>query len=200
MTSKFTFIDDYYNGLCFSAGRATLLEWDAFIDDYYYGLCFTWKANGHSYRIRSVNGYSFVDLFWGNTSDVSWSFEIDGVIRPYCGDNFIQELREIFLTIPETLKYYKTIKLVKENFEGCTVHSLGSRNRPNTPFYCFFEAEIKKDANTSINRIDCVVNETVFFEGVKAENVSSTIEKMTDNLNLLTSFNPSVHIYERYLC
>ena len=171
-----------------------------FIDDYYYGLCFTWKANGHSYRIRSVNGYSFVDLFWGNTSDVSWSFEIDGVIKPHCGDNFVQELREIFLTITETLKYYKTIKLVKENFEGCTVHSLGSRNRPFTPFYCFFEAEIKKDANTSINRIDCVVNETVFFEGVNEENDSSTIEKMTDSINILVSFNPSVQIYERYLC
>ena len=171
-----------------------------FIDDYYYGLCFTWKANGHSYRIRSVNGYSFVDLFWGNTSDVSWSFEIDGVIRPACGANFVQELREIFLTIPETLKYYKTIKLVKENFKSCGVHSLGSRNRPNTPFYCFFEAEIKKDANTSINRIDCVVNETVFFEGVNEENDSSTIERMTDNINLLVSFNPSVQIYERYLC
>ena len=171
-----------------------------FIDDYYYGLCFTWKANGHSYRIHSVNGYSFVDLFWGNTSDVSWSFEIDGVIRPHCGDNFVQELREIFLTIPETLKYYKTIKLVKENFDGCSIHSLGSRNRPNTPFYCFFEAEIKKDANTSINRIDCVVNETVFFEGVNEENDSSTIERMTDNINLLASFNPSVRLYERYLC
>ena len=169
-----------------------------FIDDYYYGLCFTWKANGHSYRIRSVNGYSFVDLFWGNTSDVSWSFEIDGVIRPHCGDNFVQELREIFLTIPETLKYYKTIKLVKENFKWCDVHSLGSRNRPNTPYYCFFEAEIKKDANTSINRIDCVVNETVFFEGINKENDSSTIERMTDNINLLVSFNPSVQIYERY--
>ena len=171
-----------------------------FIDDYYYGLCFTWKANGHSYRIRSVNGYSFVDLFWGNTSDVSWSFEIDGVIRPHSGDNFVQELREIFLTIPETLKYYKTIKLVKENFEGCDVHSLGSRNRPDTLFYCFFEAEIKKDANTFINRIDCVVNETVFFGGVNEENYSSTIDKMTDNINLLASFNPSVQIYERYLC
>ena len=171
-----------------------------FIDDYYYGLCFTWKANGHSYRIRSVNGYSFVDLFWGNTSDVSWSFEIDGVIRPHCGDNFVQELREIFLTIPETLKYYKTIKLVKENFKDCSVHSLGSGNRPNTPYYCFFAAEIKKDANTSINRIDCVVNETVFFEGVKEENDSSTIERMTDNINLLSSFNPNVRLYERYLC
>ena len=174
-----------------------------FIDDYYYGLCFTWKANGHSYRIRSVNGYSFVDLFWGNTSDVSWSFEIDGVIRPHCGDNFVQELREIFLTIPETLKYYKTIKLVKENFEGCTVHSLGSRNRPFTPFYCFFEAEIKKDTNTSINRIDCVVNETVFF-GTKEENIEEniweSIDKMEDNINLLSSFNPNVRIYERYVC
>ena len=157
-----------------------------FIDDYYYGLCFTWKANGHSYRIRSVNGYSFVDLFWGNTSDVAWSFEIDGVIRPHCGDNFVQELREIFLTIPETLKYYKTIKLVKENFKDCSVHSLGSRNRPNTPYYCFFEAEIKKDVNTSINRIDCVVNETVFFEGVNEENDSSTIERMTYNLKSLS--------------
>ena len=170
-----------------------------FIDDYYYGLCFTWKANGHSYRIRSVNGYSFVDLFWGNTSDVSWSFEIDGVIRPHCGYNFVQELREIFLTIPETLKYYKTIKLVKENFKDCSVHSLGSRNRPNAPYYCFFEAEIKKDVNTPINRIDCVVNETVFFEGVNEENDSSTIERMTDNINLLVLFNPSVRIYERYL-
>ena len=170
-----------------------------FIDDYYYGLCFTWKANGHSYRIRSVNGYSFVDLFWGNTSDVSWSFEIDGIIRPHCGDNFVQELREIFLTIPETMKYYKTIKLVKENFKDFAVHSLGSRNRPNTPYYCFFEAEFKKDTNTFINRIDCVVNETVFFEGVNEENDSLTIERMTDNLNLLVSFNPSVRIYERWV-
>ena len=180
--------------------KTTDISTFTFIDDYYYGLCFTCKAHGHSYRIRSVNGYSFVDLFWGNTSVVSWSFEIDGVIRPHCGDNFVQELREIFLTIPETLKYYKTIKLVKENFKSCGVHSLGSRNRPNTPFYCFFEAEIKKDANTSINRIDCVVNETVFFVGVNEENDSSMIEKMTYNLNLLVLFNPSVRIYERYLC
>ena len=169
-------------------------------DDYYYGLCFSWKTDDHYYRVRSVNGKSFVDLFWGNTSDVSWSFEIDGVIRPHCGYNFVQELREIFLTIPETLKYYKTIKLVKENFKDCSVNSLGSRNRPFTPFYCFFEAEIKKDDNTSINRIDCVVNETVFFEGVNEENDSSTIERMTYNLNLLVLFNPNVRIYERYLC
>ena len=171
-----------------------------FIDDYYYGLCFTWKANGHSYRIRSVNGYSFVDLFWGNTSDVSWSFEIDGVIRPHCGDNFVQELREIFLTIPETWKYYKTVKIALESFEGCCVNTLGSRNRPVTPFYCFFEAEIKKEANTFINRIDCVVNQTIFFDGTSEGADKETIEKMRDNLNLLVSFNPSVRIYERYLC
>ena len=170
-----------------------------FTDDYYYGLCFSWKTDNHYYRVRSVNGKSFVDLFWGNTTDSDWLIEIDGIIRPHCGDNFVQELREIFLTIPETWKYYKTVKIALDSFEGCCVNTLGSRNRPVTPFYCFFEAEIKKEANTFINRIDCVVNQTIFFDGSSEGTDTETIEGLRDNLNLLVSFNPSVRIYERWV-
>ena len=171
----------------------------AFFDDYYCGLYFSWQTDGHHYLVRSVNNHTFVDLFFGSTKDSDWEVVVGGFQAEHPNGCLVQELREIFLTIPETWKYYKTIKTAVDNFEECHVHTSNSHRRPVTPFYCFFEAEIKKEKNTFVNRIDCVVNETVAFEGCEGEIKPQTINDLKENLNLLVSFNPSVRIYERYV-